>query len=70
MRRLAAWTKWTLLVPLCLGLLGLDILIAMRAMIARRDQSEYNAELARLNAHFRAAQPKPELYERVDLTRF
>jgi hypothetical protein len=68
--RLAAPLKWLLLVPLCFGLLAIDVVIARRAVIARRNLAEHDAELARLNEQFKAAQPKPLLYERGELTLF
>jgi hypothetical protein len=70
MSRFADQMKWILLVPLCLGLFGLDVLIARRALITHCNQAACDAELARLNKRFRAAQPKPNFYERADLPYF
>jgi hypothetical protein len=68
--RLAGRIKWILLVPLWLSLLAVDVAIARRAIIGRRNRAEYDGELARLNEHFKAARPRAPLYEPADLTLF
>jgi hypothetical protein len=66
MTRFVGGGRWILLAPLLVGLLGLDVLIASRAIIIHRQRAEYDAEDARLNEllHFKPyeTRSRPDIF--------